>query len=275
MGSPSQAASQDCTTHIISHATAEKIAPENTIPGIDAAANVQHVDTVEMDMRYVKSNYAYLLHDPTLDRTTTGTGNIADKGVGDMGPISAVDYAPWNTNPLYTGTLTNGHAKTEVPFVTAFLQEIKTDDVDALLDAKVTPTKAQADLFMGYVNRSDLNLSDRLLYMGDATNISTMHGWYPQLTYGLIEYPPTGRIYDPSYLKSIGATFYAVPQQYLEALGGKDFVSYMHSGGIQVYTWTSDTDVIDVSSNWQQAFDDGVDSLITNYPIEARQLCGA
>ena len=49
--------------------------PENTVAGIQLTA-ATGVPMVEVDVRYTASGYPYLLHDETLDRTTTGTGPI-------------------------------------------------------------------------------------------------------------------------------------------------------------------------------------------------------
>lgn len=276
---PAEAHALPCPI-VVGHRAGANLAPENTVAGIRAVADINkkegvyvgpRVPMVEMDVRYTASGYPYLLHDETLDRTTDATGPIASKWVSDMGPISAADYAPWKAmlapdgTPLYWGKLANGKARTEVPYVSAWLQAVKDGNVDGLLDAKVTPTKAQADILMSYVNRSDLNLASRLIYMGDPANVTAMRGWYPQLRYAVIEYPPAGRVFTPEYLASVGAGIYAVPYDRITP----GLVTYMHAAGIKVYTWTSDSAAKDIAANWQAVRAAGVDALITNEPAAA------
>jgi glycerophosphoryl diester phosphodiesterase len=267
LAAPHQADAATACPEIIGHRAGANVAPENTAVGITKTAQTG-ATTVEMDVRYTASGYPYLLHDETLDRTTTGTGPIAAKWVSDMGSIGAADYAPWSTTRasdgtlLYAGTLANGKARTEVPFTSAWLQAVKDAGVSALLDAKVTPTQAQAANLMSYVNRADLNLSSRLIYMGDPGNVSAMHGWYPTLRYAVIEYPPAGRVYTPDYLRSLGADTYAVPWSAFKP----ELVAYMHAAGLKLFVWTSDNATFEKAANWQAMSDAGVDAIITNEP---------
>lgn len=271
---PVRAAASGCgPTTVASHATAKKYAPENSLAGIHVTAD-QGATVVEADQRYSKSGQSYLLHDETLDRTTTGTGKLADTWVSQLGPISAADYVPWNTDPLYAGNGPNGKPKVEVPYVYDYLEAIKGRGLTYLVDAKVTPTKAQADMFMGYVDRPEFQLRNKLLYMASYDHVKTMRGWYPDLTYGVIEYPPNDgtkalRVYTPENLKAIGASFYAVPFQYLRP----GLVQYMHEQGIKVFTWTSDRAEWDHIGSWQQVYAWKVDMLITNDPAGALAAC--
>jgi glycerophosphoryl diester phosphodiesterase len=251
--------------------------PENTVAGIQLTA-ATGVPVVEVDVRYTASGYPYLLHDETLDRTTTGTGPIASRWVSEMGAFNAADYAPWASmrdsagNLIYAGTLPNGKARTEVPFTADWLKAIKDAGVTGLLDAKVTPTKAQADILMSYVNRPDINIAPQLIYMGSASNVQTMRGWYPALRYAVIEYPPTGRVYTPDYLLSIGAGAYVVPWDRITA----GLVAYHQAAGLEVYTWTSDQPSYDTPTRWLAVAAAGVDAVITNEPAAAlATLCPA
>jgi glycerophosphoryl diester phosphodiesterase len=269
-------------TAVASHATAKKYAPENSVAGIRITAE-QGASVVEADQRFSRSGQSYLLHDDTLDRTTTATGKLADTWVSQLGNVSAADHAPWNIDPLYAGNLPTGKPKTEVPYVYDYLKAVKDNGLTFLVDAKVLPTKAQADMFMSYVDRPEFQLRSKLLYMGSYDHVKQMNTWYPDLTYGVIEYPPNDgtkalRVYTPENLKAIGASFYAVPFQYLRP----GLVGYMHEQDVQVFTWTSDGGTWengvwqtgrDHIGNWQQAYQWGVDMLITNDPAGALAAC--
>lgn len=261
------AAAEPCPM-IVGHRADE--GPENTVAGIQLTA-ATGVPMVEVDVRYTASGYPYLMHDETLDRTTTGTGPIAGRWVSEMGAFNAADYAPWASmrdsagNLIYAGALPNGKARTEVPFTADWLKAIKDANVTGLLDAKVTPTRAQADILMSYVNRPDIAVAARLIYMGSAANVQTMRGWYPALRYAVIEYPPTGRIYTPEYLLSIGAGAYVLPWDRITP----GLVAYHQAAGLEVYTWTSDQPSYDTPTRWLALAAAGVDAIITNQPAAA------
>lgn len=63
---------------VIGHRGAAAHAPENTIEGIHTAADVG-VEWVEIDVKLTKDDVPILMHDDTLDRTTNGSGLVAEK----------------------------------------------------------------------------------------------------------------------------------------------------------------------------------------------------
>lgn len=63
---------------LVAHRGANKIAPENSIPAIDAAGRMGYWG-VELDVCSSSDGVLYLLHDGTLNRTTTGKGSITKK----------------------------------------------------------------------------------------------------------------------------------------------------------------------------------------------------
>jgi glycerophosphoryl diester phosphodiesterase len=262
---PATAAGPGCPM-VVDHAAGAGMAPENTAVGIAAGA-ATGAPMVEMDVRWsANSNtqanpgYPVLMHDPTLDRTTNGTGNVADSGLTAMTKMSAADYAPWNTDPRFKGFKADGSPVTPVPYAWDFVHASSVAGVDMLLDVKVTPGQWGAVKLMQYVDQ--FAYRSHLIYMGTPDNVTTMRGWYPNLRYAVIEYPPTGRIYTPEYLKSIGASTYVIPWDSVTP----GLVGYFHAAGEQVFTWTSDRPTYDIPANWAALAADGVDAIITNQP---------
>lgn len=62
---------------IIGHRGACGYAPENTLESIKTAADMG-VTWVELDVMLTKDSVPIIFHDDTLDRTTNGSGNVAD-----------------------------------------------------------------------------------------------------------------------------------------------------------------------------------------------------
>jgi glycerophosphoryl diester phosphodiesterase len=261
----SAAATPGCPM-VVDHAAGAGMAPENTAVGIAAGA-ATGAPMVEMDVRWSANNntqanpgYPVLMHDPTLDRTTSGTGNVADSGLTAMTKMSAADYAPWNTDARFKGFKADGSPVTPVPYAWDFVHASSAAGVDMLLDVKVTPGQWGAAKLMQYVDQ--FGYRTHLIYMGTPDNVIAMHGWYPDLRYAVIEYPPTGRIYTPEYLKSIGASTYVIPWDSVTP----GLVGYFHAAGVQVFTWTSDRPTYDIPANWAALATDGVDAIITDQP---------
>lgn len=60
--------------YIIAHRGISAKAPENTLAAFERAAQVPGIDMIELDVRLSKDNEVIVLHDRTLQRTTTGNG---------------------------------------------------------------------------------------------------------------------------------------------------------------------------------------------------------
>jgi glycerophosphoryl diester phosphodiesterase len=62
------------TPYIIAHRGISAKAPENTLASFERAAKVSGIDMIELDVRLSKDNEVIVLHDRTLQRTSTGNG---------------------------------------------------------------------------------------------------------------------------------------------------------------------------------------------------------
>ena len=73
---------------IIAHRGAMRDRPENTLAAIQRAIDVG-ADAVELDVRMSKDGVLFLLHDPTLDRTTNGRGTASDRTMAELKHLDA------------------------------------------------------------------------------------------------------------------------------------------------------------------------------------------
>lgn len=75
-----RAAILDGTTEnvlVVAHRGDWRYAPENSLAAIEHSIDVG-VDVVEIDLQLTKDSVLVVMHDATLDRTTTGTGRVSD-----------------------------------------------------------------------------------------------------------------------------------------------------------------------------------------------------
>ena len=73
---------------IIGHRGAAAYAPENTLEGLYTAADMG-IDWVEFDVKLTKDQVPILFHDDTLDRTTNGSGPVAEKTLEEIRELEA------------------------------------------------------------------------------------------------------------------------------------------------------------------------------------------
>lgn len=69
--------SRDSTITVIAHRGFQRTLPENTLVAVDSAFELG-ADAVEIDVRRARDGVPVLMHDATVDRTTDGTGAVAD-----------------------------------------------------------------------------------------------------------------------------------------------------------------------------------------------------
>src|ERR1051325_4635598 len=62
--------------------------PENTFSSFDDAVRVG-ADAMEFDVRLTRDDIAVVIHDPTVDRTTNGTGLVRELSVAELATLDA------------------------------------------------------------------------------------------------------------------------------------------------------------------------------------------
>lgn len=70
------------------HRGAAGIFPENTLEGFELAARIG-VDVIETDAHVTRDGRVVLAHDPTVDRTTNGVGEIAEMTLAEVQALDA------------------------------------------------------------------------------------------------------------------------------------------------------------------------------------------
>ena len=65
-------------TKLSAHRGAQVVAPENSLAGVQGAKELGYA-FIEIDVRKTADNQYVLMHDKTIDRTTTGYGSVASR----------------------------------------------------------------------------------------------------------------------------------------------------------------------------------------------------
>jgi len=73
---------------VTSHRGAGSLEPENTLRAIRRAIALG-VDQIEIDVQLTKDGHLILMHDPTVDRTTNGSGKIAELTYAEIRRLDA------------------------------------------------------------------------------------------------------------------------------------------------------------------------------------------
>jgi glycerophosphoryl diester phosphodiesterase len=73
---------------VIAHQGGELLAPSNTLTAFQQAVDLG-VDVLEFDIHITKDGQLVTIHDPTVDRTTNGTGNVHDLTLDEIQKLDA------------------------------------------------------------------------------------------------------------------------------------------------------------------------------------------
>ena len=76
---------------VVAHRADWRNYPENSLEAINSAIDMG-VDMLEIDVQRTKDGVLILMHDHNLDRTTTGSGNIADTDWEDIAKLNLKDH---------------------------------------------------------------------------------------------------------------------------------------------------------------------------------------
>lgn len=101
---------------LVGHRGAAGLAPENTLAGLSAALEYD-VDRVEVDVRETADGAVVCCHDPTLDRTTDGSGAVGEHSLSVIQSLDAGDGQ-------------------QVPTLDAVLAHLAPHDVDLAVELK-------------------------------------------------------------------------------------------------------------------------------------------
>jgi len=219
-------------------------APENTIPAYESAVRGGS-DFVETDVQLTADGYAVLMHDTTVDRTTNGTGRVADLTLAEL---RTLDAGSWY-DPAFAGT--------QVPMFEDFLDVLITaPDVTALIELKGSWSREEVAGLLGAIYFR--GLQDRVVFASFiAGTVAAAQEAAPIIPRVLIR-----RVLpiDPVEVAArYGAIALMTRPSALE--DRPDAVDVMHAAGLGVLLYTLNSE-----ERWGEALAFGVDGIVTDKP---------
>ena len=77
---------------LIAHRGGSRLAPENTLPAFVSAVEEWGADMLELDVHLTRDGEIVVIHDPTVDRTTNGTGFVRDFSLPELRELDAAHH---------------------------------------------------------------------------------------------------------------------------------------------------------------------------------------
>jgi glycerophosphoryl diester phosphodiesterase len=221
------------------HRGAARYAPENTMESLRKALALG-ANFVEFDVRTTLDGGFVLLHDASLDRTTTGRGLVRERNTAEL---LTLDAGSWFGSPF---------AGTQIPTLDAFLDAAKPSGVGLYVDAKDIAPEALAAVLSRH------GLTDRAVVYQSAAYLEKLKSVAPTLR----RMPP---LRDPSQLVALAERVqpYAVDARW--SILSEPLIASCHALGIKVFS-----DALGANESiekYQKAVRDGLDVIQTDHPV--------
>ncbi|MEX0612807.1 MAG: glycerophosphodiester phosphodiesterase family protein [Pirellulales bacterium] len=229
-------------TLVTGHRGGGTLAPENTLAGIAKGLEVG-ADLFEVDIHLTSDGHAVVFHDSTVDRTTNGSGPIANL---TLTQVKALDAGSW-FGPQYAGE--------QVPTLSEALEFIAGRG-RLLLDVKVSPSLALRNAIVSSLIVSGATLDD--IWVWPASSSYSSDSRFGSAEIQLLSSVP-GDLSDANLLalKASGIDGMAVADGTLS----QEAINAFHRNGLFVDVYT-----VNDPSRMQQLISMGVDSIETDRP---------
>jgi glycerophosphoryl diester phosphodiesterase len=245
---------------LIAHRGGSGLAPENTLFAFRRALDWWRADLLEIDVQPTRDGDALVIHDPTVDRTTDGSGPVSSFTVAELKRLDAGHrYTP-------DGGATFPYRGRDVRLST--LREVLTELPDARVNVEIKDARAQQAV---WDTVHDLHAVHRVLIAaGDRKNRARFRD-YGGPTSGSAQ-----EMYAFYALHLAHATrLWRSPVdafQMPERHGGRQvltprMLAELHARSVAVHVWT-----VDELGDMRRLLEWGVDGIITDRPDRLARL---
>ncbi|MFI9527012.1 glycerophosphodiester phosphodiesterase family protein [Micromonospora rosaria] len=230
---------------VVAHRGASSAAPENTLVAQEVARRAG-ADFVENDVQPSSDGVPFVLHDTTVNRTTSGTGPI--RGL-TAAQLKTLDAGSWFA-PHFAGAT--------LPTLAEQLADLRTRGGNLLLEIKGAHTRDQVARIVEVI-RAERMTGRVFVQSFEVDALRYTRELAPELPTGLLRGTLDA---DPvATARELGLTAYNPSGAALATRPG--IVADLHAAGIAVMVWT-----INSPAQWKQLDELGVDGVITDRPAE-------
>jgi glycerophosphoryl diester phosphodiesterase len=224
---------------VISHAACAGHAPENTLAGVQKAIELG-AEAIEIDVQASADGTPVLMHDLTVDRTTSGAGAVSSLTLAQLKELNT------NGEPVPTLAEVLGLTVGKV----LLIMEIKQPGIEASIAAAVEAAGARNEVMawsffppaLAGMRAADSGIPGALLVGGDL----------------MAEWPKMRHIAIRTGLQGVSV--------YCDALT-PEIAEDCRRSGLALYSWTADS-----PSQIQALIDLGADGICSNFPDRVAEL---
>ena len=241
---------------IAAHRGGAKLWPENTLTAFRGAIGLG-VDLVELDVHQTRDGEVVVIHDPTLDRTTTGHGDVRDFTWAELGAVTI-----------------RGTADERLPRLAEVLALLRPSSVGLLLEIKSAPGGGRypgvEERVLALLQAAQMTERTRVMAF-DWAILERLRALSPtvRLT-GLLAHQGVERLGGvegvASRIRALGGNDLGIERTLLSP----DAVRAAHQAGLTIGVWT-----VNDGEGLRRALAGGVDYVTTDQPDLALRLRAA
>lgn len=239
---------------LIAHRGGRGLMPENTMPAFLDAAERWQADMIELDVHASADGHCVVIHDPTVDRTTDGTGPVASKTLAELQKLDA----GYHFTPDGGQTFPMRGRGARIPRIEEVLEALP----GMRLTIELKTAAAQAPLLRAI---AQFKAKDRVIVAGERNAFRTqLHVYDGPKSASLEEALPFFLAH-----RVFASRFARIPAdvvQTCEVYRGwrivrPRLVRDLHRAGIPIHVWT-----VNAVADMERLLDWGVDGIITDFP---------
>lgn len=231
-------------TRVVAHRGNSSVAPQNTLAAFEAAARAG-ADAIELDVQLTSDGHVVVIHDDTLDATTSGSGWVKDTTLAE---VRELDAGTW---------LSPAYARQRVPVLDEVIALLlRHPAVDLLCEVKGEWAPEEAARVTGPLRAA--GLASRVVVQSFwPGTVEALRAADPGMRRGLLLAEAGDDVLDVCASLDVvmanphGLVVYQDP----------GLVRRLQDAGLRVAVWT-----LNEPSHWAQAVELGVDEVITDRP---------
>ena len=247
---------------VIAHRGAAASLPENTLEAFRLATGPQGADMIELDIHLTRDGVPVILHDAKLERTTNGTGFVAEKNWASLKDLDAAYFF----DPKKDGAFPRRGRAVRIPKFEEMLAEFRASP----LALEIKP-KSEELVHKVVALVKKYGASQHVIVGSKHHLISrTLERDYPEIR----------RFSSQRQVCLLAAEFQSRRKQLRQTPGQvasvpsrclgfsfhrKAWIDFLHARGIEAFFWT-----VDEPETMRRLRDWGADGIITNNPKLAK-----
>lgn len=242
-------ATQNSFPAIWAHRGVSGHAPENTLPAFELARRME-LDGVELDVQLSRDGEVVVIHDETIDRTSDGTGMVVDYTLAELKQFQfAADF------PEY--------GRVTIPTLREVLGIFQSTGMTVNIELKnsVIFYEGLEEKLLELVR--EYGMEEQVCYSSfNHYSLMKLKRHEPKARIGFLFGEQLLEL--PEYAKRFGADALHPGMPVIKL---PNWVQESHEQGVRVHVWTVNTE-----EDILKAVEEGVDSIITNYPEKCLKL---